>query len=981
MVGLGAASQSASRGRSRWVGRAGVLSHRPLLPEWVRFLALTVSLLGLQLVWSCEMSQASPFLLSLGVSKSMMSVVFLAGPLSGLIVQPLVGVLSDGCKSSLGRRRPFIIGGCVLTSLSVLMLGWSKEIAGVFAKDGTSLHNHLAIACAVVSVYVIDFSVNVVQAMDRSLLVDVVSPAQQPAANAWAGRMFGFGAVFGYWIGGVDLVWFTRGLLGDQQLKVLTIFTSFFLCGTHAITCSCVQERILISRDDEHEASGGGPMRALEDIWQTIKTLPRPIRQVFNVQFTGWIGWFPILFFSTTWVAEIYVKSHATSGATDLASASEEMRAAATRAGTHAMLWHSVVSLATSILLPPLVATASSSSATPQNDRSRSPYGGRSSSSPLDVIKRALPSVPFTWLSLPLLWAISNGFFAFLLFGGTWMVSSVGGASFIIAAAGFSWAVTNWAPFALLGELILRIGSSPHPLSTLSPNNSTIMLQPNPSSTHFRLSSGSDGEDDASTGLNDKHALAHSPKRNRAHPPRDLDITPTPPARFSRFGEQVGRDDEFPTTPTTARSFYFDAASAGEESDSERMRLDDETMSRSTSDNSFRSTNSGPQLGSPSTTGSRTPTLSASPSFTSDRLNESQGSTRRNSFESAKSGSTIAFPPNHGSVGVNLFDADEEGGGFPRGKGGRLSQEFYSADPYAYGGRSALASPYGRGGKGSESTIHLPRRGSVQKGTYGGAPGVDSDGEADGHDSSRVLQIRHSDSFDLDEAERDSFDFADGPGGRGHLEVGGQRSNSVSPALGRNGGSPTPRIVVEGEEGQEDEWQAEGAEDGSDAGNVAGGGDQTGVILGCHNIFLVLPQFLVTALSSIIFAILAPHHSVLPAHHTTIAPPNTNLTTAANPSSTIASIDDIDAVGTNEFASLAVRAVAAVGRAFVERRQEAGEDLPPGGQAGWDAIGLIFRIGGISAAFSTYICFQMWRDKVRAEKRARATSRGYRLGV
>lgn len=66
--------------------------------------------------------------------------------------------------------------------------------------------------------------------------------------------------------------------------QVLTIFTSFFLCGTHAITCSCVQERILISRDDEHEASGGGPMRALEDIWQTIKTLPRPIRQVFNVQ-------------------------------------------------------------------------------------------------------------------------------------------------------------------------------------------------------------------------------------------------------------------------------------------------------------------------------------------------------------------------------------------------------------------------------------------------------------------------------------------------------------------------------------------------------------------------------------------------------------------------------------------------------------------------------------------------------------------------
>lgn len=38
-----------------------------------------------------------------------------------------------------------------------------------------------------------DFSVNVIQAMDRSLLVDVVPAAQQPAANAWASRMFGFG--------------------------------------------------------------------------------------------------------------------------------------------------------------------------------------------------------------------------------------------------------------------------------------------------------------------------------------------------------------------------------------------------------------------------------------------------------------------------------------------------------------------------------------------------------------------------------------------------------------------------------------------------------------------------------------------------------------------------------------------------------------------------------------------------------------------
>lgn len=82
-------------------------------------------------------SRASPYLLSLGLSKSMMAIVFLAGPLSGLIVQPLVGVLSDGCRSSLGRRRPFIIGGCIVSSFAVLLLGWSKEVAGWFTTNGS----------------------------------------------------------------------------------------------------------------------------------------------------------------------------------------------------------------------------------------------------------------------------------------------------------------------------------------------------------------------------------------------------------------------------------------------------------------------------------------------------------------------------------------------------------------------------------------------------------------------------------------------------------------------------------------------------------------------------------------------------------------------------------------------------------------------------------------------------------------------------
>ena len=86
--------------------------------------------------------------------------------------------------------------------------------------------------------------------------------------------------------------------------QVLTLFTAFFLCALHAITVVSVRERVLISREDDATRQGGlsGALKSVEEIWTTARRLPVPIQQVLNVQFTSWMGWFPILFFSTTWV-------------------------------------------------------------------------------------------------------------------------------------------------------------------------------------------------------------------------------------------------------------------------------------------------------------------------------------------------------------------------------------------------------------------------------------------------------------------------------------------------------------------------------------------------------------------------------------------------------------------------------------------------------------------------------------------------------
>jgi len=124
-----------------------------------------------------------------------MSLVFMAGPLSGLIVQPLIGAYADRSRSRFGRRRPFMLAGTAIAVVGMMLLGWAREVAGLFG-----LGTWAAIAVAVFSIYLIDFSINAVMSTDRALIVDTLPSSQQEEGNAWAGRMMGFGGVAGFFV-------------------------------------------------------------------------------------------------------------------------------------------------------------------------------------------------------------------------------------------------------------------------------------------------------------------------------------------------------------------------------------------------------------------------------------------------------------------------------------------------------------------------------------------------------------------------------------------------------------------------------------------------------------------------------------------------------------------------------------------------------------------------------------------------------------
>ncbi|KAN0061035.1 hypothetical protein ACQY0O_006769 [Thecaphora frezii] len=433
----------------RLVGRAYVRT-RPAL----QLPLLSLGTLGAQAVWSIDMAFAPPYLLELGLSKSAMAAVFIAGPLSGLVVQPLIGAVADNSTSKHGRRRPLLAIGAVICCAAVLMLGFARELASLFAAAGSATHASVSVCIAVIAVYVVDFSINAVTALNRALMIDVASIEDQAAANAWAARLSGAGSVVSFLIGNLDLPTIFPSVFGRTQIQILSVITCLFVVSTHVIVLLLVQEQVLVRsapRNGDRQRCFGLAHIA-RDLTRQARHLPEPIMAIFKIQFFAWIGWFPIMFYTTVWVGDIYRRSHpAPSRPIGKLPGDEALFEEATRVGSRAMFWSAVVTFVVSVLLPLVVPSPLGDS-----PRAAAPRFLRG----LERLRSRCPDLLFWW--------VFSHFIFFCAMMGTWIASlsqSVFFATLLISLTGFCWCVTNWVPFGLLGILIQHHAPEAHVMS------------------------------------------------------------------------------------------------------------------------------------------------------------------------------------------------------------------------------------------------------------------------------------------------------------------------------------------------------------------------------------------------------------------------------------------------------------------------------------------------------------------------------------
>ncbi|XWS24030.1 hypothetical protein CRYUN_Cryun28dG0066300 [Craigia yunnanensis] len=277
---------------------------------------------GIQFGWALQLSLLTPYVQELGIPHKWASIIWLCGPLSGLLVQPVVGHMSDRCTSRFGRRRPFIVAGAVSIIVAVLMIGYSADIGWLFGDRGS--YRPRAIVAFVFGFWILDVANNMTQGPCRALLADLTGKDHRRTrvANAYFSLFMAVGNVLGFATGSYS-GWFkilpftmTAGCDVDcANLKSAFFLDIIFIAITTYLSVLAAKEvpfgssnRSTPFHEEGPEQSGGHAEEAfLWELFGTFRYFSGPIWIILSVTALNWIGWFPFLLFDTDWMGrEIY---------------------------------------------------------------------------------------------------------------------------------------------------------------------------------------------------------------------------------------------------------------------------------------------------------------------------------------------------------------------------------------------------------------------------------------------------------------------------------------------------------------------------------------------------------------------------------------------------------------------------------------------------------------------------------------------------
>ena len=289
-----------------------------------KFLSFALGFFGLQFAWQMRIILSGPVTENLGASPFLFGLIWLAGPFTGMVVQPVIGALSDKTTSPFGRRRPYLLGGALLSALALWALPNSELITNFISSTLHIKFPALAALCfAAVMIWILDACVNIAQGPYRALIPDVVPPEQHSIANSYISLASGLGSVFAAGTAPF-LKWaFNYQMSINAQFVMAALAFSLGM----AWTCLMIKERRYQPKENE-EKEKFDLVKSLKEFF----ALSPEVGKICWMQFFTWIGNMCMMIYFTQYAI------HTVYGVPDLSNVSEVVKASydsAVLAGTN----------------------------------------------------------------------------------------------------------------------------------------------------------------------------------------------------------------------------------------------------------------------------------------------------------------------------------------------------------------------------------------------------------------------------------------------------------------------------------------------------------------------------------------------------------------------------------------------------------------------------------------------------------------------
>ena len=272
------------------------LKQKPLL-SIAQIFYMSFGFMGIQFGFALQNGNASGILQNYGAHVEQLSWFWLVAPLTGMIVQPIIGYYSDKTWNRLGRRKPYILVGTILCCIALLLLPNSANFFQVKS----------ALMIGAGMLMVMDASINIAMEPFRALVADCLPDSQNTLGFSIQTFLIGIGAVLGSWLPYMMHEFWGVSASAPQGMVANNVTYSFYVGAVVFLVCILIT--ILFSKEyppAEYAAYHGESAEKetkFSHIFKDFKNMPNTMKQLGLVQFFSWFALFTMWVYTTPAIA------------------------------------------------------------------------------------------------------------------------------------------------------------------------------------------------------------------------------------------------------------------------------------------------------------------------------------------------------------------------------------------------------------------------------------------------------------------------------------------------------------------------------------------------------------------------------------------------------------------------------------------------------------------------------------------------------